>query len=68
MVVITSTNDPVRLTFLVSLLRDGGFQPILYDANMAAVEGSIGAVMRRIAVPDDQADAALQYLRAASEI
>jgi hypothetical protein len=35
---------------------------------MAAVEGSIGAVMRRIAVPDDQADAALQYLRAAGEL
>ena len=68
MVVITSTNDPVRLTFLVSLLRNGGFQPILYDENMAAVEGSIGAVMRRIAVPDHQADAALQYLRAADEL
>ena len=66
--VITSTNDPVRLTFLVSLLRSGGFKPILYDENMAAVEGSIGAVMRRIAVPDDQADAALQYLRAAGEL
>ena len=68
MVVITSTNDPVRLSFLVSLLRNGGFQPTLYDENMAAVEGSIGAVMRRIAVPDSQADAALQYLRAAGEL
>jgi hypothetical protein len=68
MVVITSTNDLVRLTFLVSLLRDGGFQPAHYDDSMAAVEGSIGAVMRRIAVPDDQADAALQYLRAAGEL
>jgi hypothetical protein len=67
MVVIASTNDPVRLTFLVSLLRDGGFQPMLYDENMAAVEGSIGAVMRRIAVPDE-ADSALQYLRAAGEL
>jgi Putative prokaryotic signal transducing protein len=68
MVVITSTNDLVRLTFLVSLLRNGGFQPVLYDENMAAVEGSIGAVMRRIAVPDDQANAALRYLRAADEL
>lgn len=68
MVVIISTNDPVRLTFLVSLLRDGGFQPVLYDENMAAVEGSIGAVMRRIAVPTHQADSARQYLRAAGEL
>jgi Putative prokaryotic signal transducing protein len=68
MVVIISTNDLVRLTFLVSLLRDGGFQPVLYDDNMAAVEGSIGAVMRRIAVPEHQADAARQYLREADEL
>jgi hypothetical protein len=68
MIVIASTNDHVRLSFLVSLLRDGGFQPMLYDENMASVEGSIGAVMRRIAVPDDEADAALQYLRAAGEL
>jgi hypothetical protein len=68
MVVIISTNDLVRLTFLVSLLRDGGFQPVLYDDNMAAVEGSIGAVMRRIAVPEHQADAARQYLREAGEL
>jgi hypothetical protein len=68
MVVIVSTNDVVRLTFLLSLLRDGGFQPVLYDGNMAAVEGSIGAVMRRIAVPEDQADAARQFLRDAGEL
>jgi Putative prokaryotic signal transducing protein len=68
MVVIISTNNAVRLTFLVSLLRDGGFQPVLYDTNMAAVEGSIGAVMRRIAVPDHQAEAARQYLREAGQL
>jgi hypothetical protein len=68
MLVIAATNDPVRLSFLVSLLRRGGFQPVLYDENMAAVEGSIGAVMRRIAVPEHQADAARQYLRAAGEL
>jgi hypothetical protein len=68
MLVIVSTNDPVRLTFLISLLRDGGFQPMLYDENMAAVEGSIGAVMRRIAVPDHQANAAQRYLREAGEL
>jgi Putative prokaryotic signal transducing protein len=67
MVVIISTNNAVRLTFLISLLRDGGFQPVLYDNNMAAVEG-IGAVMRRIAVPAHQADAARQYLREAGEL
>ena len=68
MVVIISTNNAVRLSFLVSLLRDGGFQPVLYDNNIAAVEGSIGAVMRRIAVPAQEADAARRYLREAGEL
>jgi hypothetical protein len=35
---------------------------------MAAVEGSIGAVMRRIAVPAHQAHAARQFLRDAGEL
>jgi hypothetical protein len=42
--------------------------PVLYDANMAAVEGSIGAIMRRLAVPTAQAVAARRVLREAGEL
>ncbi len=65
MEVIIASNEPVRLSFLMSLLRDFGFDPVLYDGHMAAVEGSIGAIQRRIAVPSDQAHAARRALREA---
>lgn len=63
MEVIIASNEPVRLSFLMSLLRDFGFDPVLYDGHMAAIEGSIGAIQRRIAVPSHQAPAARRALR-----
>jgi hypothetical protein len=68
MEIVLATNDPIRLSFLLLLLRDAGLDPVLYDANMAAVEGSIGAIMRRLAVPAAQADAARRILREAGEL
>jgi hypothetical protein len=68
MEILLASNDPVRLSFLLLLLRDAGLRPVLYDANMAAVEGSIGAIMRRLAVPSDQAPAARRVLREAGEL
>jgi hypothetical protein len=66
--IVLASNDPVRLSFLLLLLRDAGLRPVLYDANMAAVEGSVGAIMRRIAVPTDEAEAARRVLREAGEL
>ena len=55
--VITS-NDPVRLSFLGALLRDAGIDSILLDAHTSAVEGSIGAIPRRLMVlPEDEPQA-----------
>jgi hypothetical protein len=68
MKVVVATNDPVRCSFLLVLLRDSGFEPVLYDAYTAAVEGSIGAIQRRIAVPSAQEAAALRLLRDAGEL
>jgi Putative prokaryotic signal transducing protein len=50
--IIATTNDPVRLSFLHALLRDAGIAAVLLDAHMSAVEGSIGAFPRRLAVPE----------------
>ncbi len=47
---IAVTNDPVRLSFLRALLADAGIEAILLDAHVSAVEGSIGAIPRRLAV------------------
>jgi hypothetical protein len=68
MEIVVASNDPVRLGFLVLLLRDAGLEPVVYDAHMAAVEGSIGAIQRRIAVPGSQAEAARRVLREAGEL
>ncbi len=68
MEIVVASNDPVRLGFLVLLLRDAGLEPVVYDDHMAAVEGSIGAIQRRIAVPVSQAAAARRVLREAGEL
>jgi hypothetical protein len=65
--VLLTTVDPVRLSFLVALLRDAGCTPVVFDAAISAVEGGIGIFPRRLAVPDEQAPRALQVLREAGE-
>ena len=61
------TNDPVRLSFCAALLRDAGVEPVLLDGYTAAIDGSIGAIPRRLAVwPDDEAQAR-RVLREAGE-
>ena len=52
------SNDPVRLSFLTALLADAGIESVVLDAHASAVEGSIGAVPRRLAVlPEDERQA-----------
>ena len=49
------SNDPVQLSFFAAVLRDAGIETILLDAHASAVEGSIGAIPRRLAVlPEDE--------------
>jgi hypothetical protein len=67
MQVILSTTDPVRLSFLLALLRDAGLDPVVLDAAISAVEGGIGAFPRRLAVPTDQVRRALAVLSEAGE-
>ena len=67
MLVIATTNDWVRLSFLSALLRDAGIGTILLDAHAAAAEGSIGAVPRRLAVRDEDGPQALRVLAEAGE-
>jgi len=65
--VLLATTDPVRLSFLLALLRDAGCNPVVFDAAISAVEGGIGIFPRRLAVPDDEAQQALRVLREAGE-
>ncbi len=62
------SNNAVRLSFLLLLLRDAGLDPVLYDQNMSVMEGSAGAIQQRLVVPTDQASTARRILREAGEL
>ena len=61
------SNDPVRLSFLSALLRDAGIETVLLDAHTSGVEGSIGAIPRRLAVLAEDEAAARRVLREVGE-
>jgi hypothetical protein len=61
--VIAVTNDPVRISFATAVLRDAGIEPVVLDAQMSAMEGSIGAIPRRIVVAPEDAWQARRVLR-----
>ncbi len=65
--VVATSNDPVRLSFLTALLADAGIEAILLDQHTSAVEGSIGAIPRRLMVADDDYGQARRVLKEAGE-
>jgi hypothetical protein len=65
--VIVTTNNQIRLSFLVALLTDAGIGTILLDSHISAVEGSIGAFPRRLAVADEDEAQAMRVLRETGE-
>lgn len=56
------TNDMVLINFVVVLLRDAGLSPLLVDEHISAVEGSIGALPRRVLIPADELSRAKRVL------
>jgi hypothetical protein len=62
------SNDPVRLSFLTALLADAGIAATVLDAHTSAVEGSIGAIPRRLVVAAADEWRARQVLKEAGEI
>jgi hypothetical protein len=61
------TNDPVRLSFLEALLRDSGIDSLVLDHYTSLVEGSIGAIPRRLMVSERDYRHARSVLAAAGE-
>lgn len=53
-------NDPVLISYLVSVLKDEGIEAIVLDEHTSILEGSIGAIQRRIMVPSDMIGRARQ--------
>jgi len=66
--VLATSNDPVRLSFLAALLADAGVAAFVLDSHASAVEGSIGAIPRRLAVKQEDEARARRVLAEAGEI
>jgi len=56
------TNNAVRLSFAQALLRDQGMTPVMLDQHMSILDGSIGALPRRLMVADEDHAHALRVL------
>lgn len=62
------TNDPVKISWITALLTDSGIESLVLDAHTSIVEGSIGAIPRRIVVDDSDHARALSLLQDANEV
>lgn len=50
---VLRTNDPVLISFIEATLEGAGIPVVILDANTSIIEGSIGAIRRRIVVGDE---------------
>ena len=47
------SNDAVYLSFAQAVLKGEGIETLLFDAHMSVMDGSIGALPRRLMVVND---------------
>ena len=59
---LVKTNDPVRISWLTSMLAEGGVVAIVLDTHTSILEGQIGAIPRRVMVSDEDFQAARRIL------
>nr|WP_246157382.1 DUF2007 domain-containing protein [Sneathiella litorea] len=55
-------NDPVLISYILALLEDERIEAIVLDEHTSILEGSIGAIPRRIMVTEEDHDRAKQIL------
>lgn len=56
------TNDPVLISFAVSLLDDAGIGHAVFDTNMSIADGSLGILPRRLMVDPNHINSARHLL------
>lgn len=56
------SNDIVTLSFVEALMRDAGIAVMIADQAMSIMEGSIGAIPRRILVDSDRIEQARRIM------
>jgi hypothetical protein len=64
---VVTSNNMVRLSFLTALLADAGIEAVLLDLHTSVLEGSAGAIPRRLVVSTDDYARACRILRDAGE-
>lgn len=62
------TNDPVRISWLTTLLADSGIESFVLDGHMSVLEGSAIAIPRRLMVIDEDFAPARRLLLGAGEL
>ena len=65
---VLRSNDLVRLSWICALLADQHIEGIILDSHTAILEGSAGAIMRRLMVIDEDYDHAMTILQEAGEL
>ena len=65
---VLTSNNPVRLSFLTALLADAGITAVTLDTHASIMDGSIGALPRRLMVADDDFANARRVLTEAGEL
>jgi hypothetical protein len=59
---VLRTNDVVFLSWVDALLADAGIDAVILDTHTSILEGSIGALPRRLMVLDEDLDAARRLI------
>jgi hypothetical protein len=65
---LTRSNDLVFLSWARAFLAESGIESLTLDNHTSAIEGSIGAIPRRLMVADRDHERALALLRDAGEL
>ncbi|WP_419905393.1 DUF2007 domain-containing protein [Kiloniella sp.] len=68
MIEIYRTNDIVKLSWIQALMSDAGIECVVLDQHASIIEGSIGAIQRRIMVLEEDANQARRVLTDAGEL
>lgn len=63
MVELIRTNDLVLISYLVSVLEDEDIGAVVLDEHTSILEGSIGAIQRRVVVREEDLVAAQRVVR-----
>ncbi len=59
---IVRTDDLVLVSYLETLLRQAGIEPVILDRNVSAMPGAVGFVPQRVMVEEESWEAARRVL------